>query len=43
MGSITRMDTKLPLKFRDVSWPLARNPSFQSDRPDPGGVRPVIN
>ena len=39
MGSIARMDPKIPLKCRDVSWPSPSTPSsksfFQSDRPEP--------
>ena len=39
MGSIARMDLKLPLKCQDVSWPSPLTPNlksfFQSERPEP--------
>ena len=39
VGDNARMDPKLPLKCRDVSWPSPPTPSsksfFQNDRPEP--------
>ena len=43
MGSIARMDPKLPQKYRKVSWPSRSTPRwksfFQSERPDPPPLR----
>ena len=30
MGSIARMDLKLPSKFRDVSWPFPTTPNSKT-------------
>ena len=47
IGSIARMDPKLPSKCRDVSWPSAPTPNsksfFQSERPEPPPPPPPIS